>query len=180
MVSVRDGICMILQKCCFQVFQLTALVVRCPSEVHLVFTVSLNGVAIEHEKMNGAVSYVQDFVRYPLFTQKNCFFETGISNIAVNTVLVKTAVAVADVVRHNSEFDPWGSAGVEAGPLTADLKSCREKIVLRIKAIKDTQGQWFGVENVASSAVGEATPRTSVRISDVVEVGDFQYIEDYF
>ena len=32
---------------------------------------------------------------------------------------------------------------------------------------------------VASSAVGEAAPRTTVRISDIVVVGDVQYIEEH-
>ena len=58
---------MIQHLCCFQAFQSTALVVKGPSELHPVFTVSLNGVAISHEKVKGEVACVQDFVRYPLF-----------------------------------------------------------------------------------------------------------------
>ena len=42
--------------------------------------------------------------------------------------------------------------------------------------MKDTRERWFSAEIVASSAVGEAAPRTTVRISDVVEVGDVQYV----
>ena len=41
--------------------------------------------------------------------------------------------------------------------------------------MKDTRERWFSAETVASSAVGKTAPRTSVRISDVVEVGDVQY-----
>ena len=42
------------------------------------------------------------------------------------------------------------------------------------KAMEDTRERWFSAETVASSAVGESAPRTrtTVRISDVVEVGD--------
>ena len=142
-------------------FHLTASVVRGPSEVHPVFTVSLKGVAIDHEKVKWAVAWVQDFVRHPLFTQRIFFSETGIS-------MLNTAVTAAEAVRHSSEFDPWGAIGVETGPVIADLKSCREKVVTRKKAIKYTWEHWFGAETVASSAVGEAAPRTTVRISDVV------------
>ena len=158
--------------CCFQIFQLTALVVKGPSELHPVFSVSLKGVAIDHDKAKGAVACVQDFVRHPLFTQRNFSLETGIK-------MLNTAVTVADAVQNSSEFDPWGALGVEAGLVIADLKSCREKIVSRRKVVKDTRERWFGAETVASSAVGETAPRTTVRISDVVEVGDVKYDEEH-
>ena len=90
---------MMLTVSCFQVFQLTALVVSAPSELHSVFTVSLNGVPINHEKLNWAVGYVQEIVRHRLFTQKNFFSETGIS-------MIETAVAAADSVQHRSVIDP--------------------------------------------------------------------------
>ena len=116
----------------FQVFELTALVVRGSSELHAVFTVSLKGVAISHEMVTRAVAGVRDFVRHPLFIQRNFFSESGIS-------MLNTGVAAADAVRHNAQFEPWGAIGVEAGPVIADLKSCREKIVLRRRAVKDTR-----------------------------------------
>ena len=47
------------------------------------------------------------------------------------------------------------------------------------KAVKDTREGWFSAETVASSAVGESAPRTTVRISDVVEVGDVQYVAEH-
>ena len=96
--------------CCFQLFQLTALVVRGPSELHPIFTVSLDGVAMNHEKAEGAVACVQDFVRHPLFTQRIFLSKTGIG-------MLNTAVAAADAVRHSSEFDPCRAIGVEAGPV---------------------------------------------------------------
>ena len=142
-----------------------------PSELHPVFTVSLNGVAIDPEQVKGAVACVQDFVRHPLFTQRNFFSETGIR-------MLNSAVTAADAVRNSSTFDPWGAIGVEAVPVIADLKSCREKVVSRRKAAKDTWERWFGAETVTSSAVGETAPRTTVRISDVVEVGDVHYVEE--
>ena len=145
---------------------------RGPSELHPVFNVSLTGVAIDHEKMKGAVACVQDFVRHPLFTQRSFFSETGIS-------MLNTAVAAADVVGNKARFDPWGAIDVEAGPVIADLKSCREQIISKRKSVKDTRERWFSAETVALSAVCESAPRTTVRISDVVEVGDVQYAAEH-
>ena len=45
--------------------------------------------------------------------------------------------------------------------------------------MKDTRERWFSAETVVSSAVGESAPRTTVRISDVVEVGDLQYVAEH-
>ena len=137
--------------------------VKVPSESHPVFTVSLNGVAIDHDRVKGAVACVQDFVRHPLFTQRSSFSETGIS-------MLDTAITAADTVQNNARFDPWGAIGVEAGAVIADLKSCREMIVSRRKAMKDTRERWFSAETATSSAIGETAPRTTVRIYDVVEV----------
>ena len=96
------------------------------------------------------------------------FSETGIS-------MLNTAVTAADAVRNSARFDPRGAIDVEVGPVIADLKSCREKIMSQRKVVKDARERWFSAETVASSAVGESAPRTTVRISDVVEVGDVQY-----
>ena len=55
-----------------------------PSKVPPVFTVSLNGVAIDHKKVERAVACVQDFVRHSVLTQR--FFsgtEISMLNIAV-------------------------------------------------------------------------------------------------
>ena len=158
--------------CCFQIFQSTALVVRGPSELHPAFTVSLNGVSIDPEKVEGAVACVQDFVRHPLFTQRNFFSATG-------SKMLNTAATATDAVRNSSKFDPWGAIGVEAGPVIADLKSCREKIGSRRKVVKNTLERWFGADSVATSAVGETAVRTTLRISDVLEVGEVQYIEEH-
>ena len=143
-----------------------------PSELHPVFTVSLDGVGIDHEKVKGAVACVQDFVRHLLFTQRSFFSETEIS-------MLNTAVTAANAVQNSDRFDPWRAIGVEAGHVFADSKSCREKILSQRKAVKDTREPWFSAETVASSAIGESAPRTTVRISDVVEVGEVQYVAEH-
>ena len=78
--------------------------------------------------------------------------------------MLNAAVTVADAVRKSASFDPWGAIDVEVGPVDADLKSCREKVVSQRKAMKDTRERWFSAETVASSAVVESAPRTTVRI----------------
>ena len=107
--------------CCFLVFQLTALVVRGPADLHSVFTVSPDWIAIDHEEVKGTLACVQDSVR-GLFTHRNFYPEIAIS-------VLNTAVTAADAVRHTFEFDTWGAFIVEAGIVIADLKSCREKVV---------------------------------------------------
>ena len=93
--------------------------------------------------------------------------------------MLNTVVTAADVVRNSSKFDPWGAIGVEAGPVIADLKSWREKILSRRKTVRDTRERWLGAETVTSTAIGETAPRTTLRISDVVEVGDVQYVAEH-
>ena len=93
--------------------------------------------------------------------------------------MLNTAVTAVDAVRNSNRFDPWGAINVEAGPVIADLKSYREKILSQRKAVKDTRERWFSAETVPSSVVGESAPRTTVRIYDVVEVGDVQYVAEH-
>ena len=75
--------------------------------------------------------------------------------------MLNTAVTAADNVRNSSKLDPCGDIGVHAGPIIADLKSCREKNASRRNAVRDTRERWFSAETVASSTVGETAPRTT-------------------
>ena len=63
-----------------------------------------------------------------------------------------------------------------AGPIIADPRACCEKVLLQRKT---TRKRWFGADSVASSVVSEAAPRTTVRISDVVEAEDVQFVEEH-
>ena len=133
-VSIKWGflnhldLLMILHLCCFQAFQLTSLVVKGPSESYPVFTASLDGIAINHEKVKKGVACVQDFVRQRLITQTTFFSETVIE-------MLNTAVAATDAVQHISNFDHWRAIGVESGLVIANLKSCRVKVLLRRKTV---------------------------------------------
>ena len=57
--------------------------------------------------------------------------------------MLNTAVTAADAVWNSSKFHPWGAIGVEAGPVFADLRSCREKVVSPRKVVRDTRDRCF-------------------------------------
>ena len=44
------------------------------------------------------------------------------------------------------------------------------------KEARDTSERWFGVASVASSSVGESSGQQAVRISNIVEVGQVEYL----
>ena len=58
----------------------------------------------------------------------------------------------------------------------ADLKRAYDVVVLRRKDTRDTSGRWFDVASVESSVVGESSGQQAVRISNVVEVGQVEYL----
>ena len=94
--------------------------------------------------------------------------------------LLNTAIASADAVQHNSEFDPSLKAiGMEAGSVTADLEACSEKVLLCRKTSKNMRERWFGADSVASSVIREAASRTVVRFSADMEAGDVQYVDEH-
>ena len=94
-------------RLCLQVFQLTAFVVRRPVDMPRKISVCLTGVQVARDEVDVAITCVQDFVRGPLFTQRN-FSESEIS------ILTK-AVFSTPTICEGSAFDPWGSIGVFAG-----------------------------------------------------------------
>ena len=51
-------------------------------------------------------------------------------------------------------------------------------MVVRRKEARDTSERWFGVRSIESSEVGEPSCWTGVRISDVVEVGQVEYLSE--
>ena len=99
-----------------QVFQLTALVVRGTSRRGAPFSIDLDRVVVSREPVEGVITSVQDFVLYPLFTQKNFFSDSGVA-------MLKDAVAIADSVIVSEEFNPWSVFGNECNQ---QLKSDRQ------------------------------------------------------
>ena len=91
--------------------------------------------------------------------------------------MLLSAVDVAGSVCEDSVYDPWVVISPEGyAAVVADLKRAYEFVVVRRKDVRDTSERWFGVANVASSVVGESSGQQAVRISNVVEVGQVDYL----
>ena len=86
----------------FQVFQLTALVIRGSPVQGEAFTVCVDRVIIKMEEVRGVLLCVQDFVRSPHFTQKNFFSKTGFP-------MLSESVAIADSIMSSPVHAPWSA-----------------------------------------------------------------------
>ena len=159
--------CLILScSCVFQVFQLTALVIRGSSTQCEDFTISLDRVAIKKEEVRGVLFCVQDFVRSPHFTQRNFFSETGLT-------MLSESVAIADSITSSPFYGPWSVvASASANQVIADMCTCWDGVVLRRCSAKDTSERWYH----GGTPRSETASRPGVRISDVVEEGRVEYV----
>ena len=146
---------------------MTALFQRGPAEEIPRFQLNLDRVTIDYRSIDSAICCVQSFVRDPLFTQRDFFTDSGIS-------MLLSAVNVGSVCE-DSVYDPWAVISTEGyAAVVSDLKRAYDVVVVRRKDARDTSERWFGV--VASSAVGESSGQQAVRISNVVEVGQVEYL----
>ena len=95
--------------------------------------------------------------------------------------MLLSAVNVAGSVCEDSAYDPWAVISPEGyAAVVADLKRAYDVVVVRRKDARDTSEPWFRVASVASSAVGESSGPQGVRISNVVEVGQVDYLPQSF
>ena len=116
----------------FQVFQLTALVIRGPATHDERFVIHLDSVAIKEGEVSGVLLCVQDFVQSPHFTQRNLFSESGLTRPS-------EYVAVADSITSSSVFAPWSLVGTAcAGQVVSGLRACWYEVVLCHRTAKDT------------------------------------------
>ena len=153
-----------------QVYQLTTLFLRDSVEELPAFTVKLNGICLDRRLVEKSIACIQDFVRSPRFTQRDFFSDNGIN-------LLVSAANAAGSMRDQSTCEPWANVlpdGYEA--TLVDLKKAHDVVVVRRKEARDTSERWFGVRSVESSEVGEPSCRAGVRISNVVEVGQVEYL----
>ena len=149
---------------------MTALFQRGPADEIPRFHLNLDRVTLDHRTIDSAICCVQSFVRDPLFTQRDFFTANGIS-------MVLSAVNVAGGVCEDSVYDPWAVISPEVyAAVVADLKKAYDVVVVRRTDARDTSERWFGVSSVASSVVGESSGPQAVRISNVVEVGQVEYL----
>ena len=80
-------------------------------------------------------------------------------------------------MRGQSTCDPWVNVLPEGYEATlVDLRKAYDVVVVRRKEARDTIERWFGVCSVESFEVGEPSCRAGVRISNVVEVGQVEYL----
>ena len=151
-------------------FQLPALFQRGPAEEIPRFELDLNRVTIDRRSIGSAICCVQSFVRDPLFTQQNFFTDNGVS-------MLLSAVNVAGSVCEDSVYDPWSVILPEGyAAVAAFLKRAYDVVVRRRKDARDTSERWFGVASVESSVVGESSGQQAVLISNVVEIGEVEYL----
>ena len=149
---------------------MTALFQRGPAEEIPRFQLNVDRVTIDHRSIDSAICCVQSFVRDPLFIQRDFFTDSGIS-------MLLSAVNVAGSVREDSVYDPWVVISPEGyAAVVADIKRAYDVVVVRRKDARDTSERWFGVASVASSLVGESSCQQAVCNSNVVEVGQVEYL----
>ena len=149
---------------------MTTLFQRGPAEDVPRFQLNLDRVTIDGRSIDSAICCVQSFVRDALFTQRDFFTDNGIS-------MLLSAVNVAGSVCEDSVYDPWAVILAEGyAAVVADLKRAYDLVVVRLKDARDTSERRFVVASLESSVVGESSGQQTVRISNVVEVGQVEYL----
>ena len=149
---------------------MTALFQHGPAEEIPRFQINLDRVTIDRRAIDSAACCVQSFVRDPLFTQRNFFTDNGIS-------MLLSAVNFAGSVCEDPVYDPRAVICPDGyAAVVSDLQKAYDVVVIRQKEARDASERWFGVASVAYSAVGESSGQQTVRISNVVEVGQVEYL----
>ena len=153
----------------FQVFQLTALIVRGSVTCGGRFIINLDRVMICEDGVQSAILCVQDFVRSSHFTQRNFFSDSGIAMLA-------ESAAISDRITHSAIFEPWGHVETTArSQKVVDVCGCLKEALDRRRLVKDSQEQWYAVGGIRPSSE-DSTSRSGVRISDIVEEGRVEYV----
>ena len=153
------------------VFQMATLFLRGSVEELPAFTVSLDGVALNRRVVETLIACVQSFVRSPCFTQRDFFNDLGMT-------LLVSAVNAAGSLRDESTCVPWANVLPEGFESTLVDLQAYDAVAVRQNDARDTSERWFGVRSVESSEVGEPSCWTALRISEVVEVGQVEYLSD--
>ena len=149
---------------------MTTLFLRDSLEELPTFSVNLDRVVMNRRLVEASIACVQSFVRSPRFTQRKFY-----SDIVIG--LLVSAVKAAGTVHEELTYDPWVNVLPEGYEDTiVELKRAYDAVVLRRKYVRDTSNRWFGVRSVESPEVAEQSCWTGVRISDVVEVGQVEYL----
>ena len=153
----------------FQVFQLTALIVRGPVTCGGRFVINLDWVMICEDEVHSTIFCVQDFIRSPHFTQRSFFSDLGIA-------MLTESAAISDRITHSAVFEPWSYVETTSRfQVVADVCGCVSEAPNRRRMLKDSQEQWYAVGGIRPSSE-DSTSRSGVRISNVVEEGRVEYV----
>ena len=156
-------------SCFSQVFQLTALIVRGPVASGKQFIINLERVKFCEDELRGALFCLKDLLRNPHFTQRYFFSDSGI------TMLAEFA-AICDSITSSAVFELWSHVEtVFRSQVVAENCACVNQVVDRRRAVKDSQEQWYAVGAIRPSSEDSAS-RSSVKISNIVEEGRFEYV----
>ena len=151
----------------FQVFQLTALIVRGPVTRGGQFIINLDRVMICEDEVHSAILCVEDFIGSPHFTQRNFFSDSGIAMLA-------ESAAISDRITHNAVFKPWSHVETTYNSqVVADVCGCVNEAHHWRRVVKDSQERWYAVGGIRPSSE-DSTSRSGVRISNIVEEGQVE------
>ena len=121
------------------------------------------------DEVQSAILCLQDFVRSPLFTQRNFFSDSGIAMLA-------ESAALSDRITHSAVFEPWSYVETTSrSQVVADVGGCLNEALDRRRVVMDSQEQWYVVGGIKPSSE-DSTSRSSVRISKIVEEGRVEYV----
>ena len=150
----------------FQVFHLTALVIRGPAARDQRFIINLERAAINGEEVRGVLLCVEDFVRSQRFTQRSFFSESCLT-------MLSESVAIAHSITLSSVHSPWRVVETAfAGQVVKNLCACWDRIALRRRTAKDSNERWYH----GGTRRTEIASMPGVRFSDVAEEGGVVYV----
>ena len=90
--------------------------------------------------------------------------------------MLYAAIDSDDDVCARAVFDRWETVRVRPhADIVADLKRCRNYLLLPRKTSKNVLERKFGLANLKSSSVDNAVSRTGVRIYNINEVGEMDF-----
>ena len=114
----------------FQVFQVTAHVVRGPASRGEKFIISV-------DRGYGVLLCVQDIVRSPHFKQGSFFSDFGLT-------MLSESVAIAYSNTSNPVYAPWSIVeSASASQVITDWRACWDRVVLCRRNAKDSSERWY-------------------------------------
>ena len=153
----------------FQVFQLTALIIRGPVTSGERLIISVERVMICEGEVRGALFCVEDFVRSPHFTQRTIFSDSG-------SAMLAESAAICDSITSSAVFETWSNVETASGSqVVVEVCACVKQAVDRRRAVEDSQEQWYAVGGIEPSSDDSAS-RSGVRISKIVGEGRVEYV----